>query len=581
MNPDEQNKMLNNSIASKNLPKTAFSRSAPKLKRPTKAFRTYQQAIQYLFEKTDCERQQNLRYNVTTFNLDRMNKFLKALGNPHKKTKMIHIAGTKGKGSTAAMLSKMMEANGYRVGLYTSPHVTTLHERIAINSEMISKKAMLKLMNQMYPAIEELIKSKDAPTFFEIMTALAFLHFADNDVDLAIIETGLGGRLDSTNVVNPELVGITSISLDHQNLLGSTLDSITKEKAGVIKKGVPVVTVHHEPAAMRILAKLAKAKHASLTVMDRDIDFSYRFESSREHGPHTRVSLTTPSSRFENLRVPLPGAHQAINCGLALAMLDELKQHGYKIDDQKTMRSLSHVRLAGRMEMICEYPRILIDAAHNASSIRALIQAIGQHVPYDSLIMIFGCNGDKDVRGMLTELQYGADKVIFTRSNSPKAVFPSELAAMYTELCGKMCQTALSLKEAIRVAENAVSEEDLICVTGSFYLIGQAKQMFNIYDEWKEVEFEDDVYKEPFIDLPGKDKVEILPNNLQSIEEPKSTLLKTEKVNSELYTFPLFIQQGNASDDEVNNLLDSLNDINIALGGDGLLFEIQSSSKGV
>jgi dihydrofolate synthase/folylpolyglutamate synthase len=135
--------------------------------------------------------------------------------------------------------------------------------------------------------------------------------------------------------------------------------------------------------------------------------------------------------------------------------------------------------MSGRMEIVCEDPRILIDAAHNAASVRALIQAIGQHVPYDSMIIIFGCNGDKDVRGMLTELQYGADKVIFTRSNSPKAVFPSELAEMYTELCGKMCQTALSLKEAIRVAGSAVSKEDLICVTGSFYLVGQTKQMFH------------------------------------------------------------------------------------------------------
>ena len=173
--------------------------------------------------------------------------------------------------------------------------------------------------------------------------------------------------------------------------------------------------------------------------------------------------------------MPLYGKHQAINCGLALAMLDKLKSVGYQIDNQKAAEGLHNVSLAGRMEMICQDPRIMIDAAHNAASIKALIHAIGQNVPYDSMVVIFGCNTDKDVRGMLEALQYGADKAIFTRSNSPKAVSPDELAEMYTEICGKMCQTAASLGPALQLAKSAVSKEDLICITGSFYLIGQAK----------------------------------------------------------------------------------------------------------
>ncbi|MBN2513257.1 MAG: hypothetical protein JXB18_09995, partial [Sedimentisphaerales bacterium] len=193
---------------------------------------------------------------------------------------------------------------------------------------------------------------------------------------------------------------------------------------------------------------------------------------------HTRICLTTPTSKFEHLRVPLPGEHQAMNCGLALAMLDSLKSQGFQINDEKAISGLNNVQMPGRMEMVCTDPRVLVDAAHNAASIRALIQAIGQHVPYDSMVIIFGCNSDKDVRGMLTEVQYGADKVIFTRSNSPKAVHPQDLAEMYTDICGKMCQTALSLTEALRIAQSAISREDLICITGSFYLVGQAKQMF-------------------------------------------------------------------------------------------------------
>lgn len=458
--------------------KKPSSAAVEKVKRPAKAFRTYDQAMQYLFDATDYERQQKLRYNATTFDLDRMNKLLKGLGNPHNKVKSVHIAGTKGKGSTATMLAQMIQANGYKVGLYTSPHVSSLHERIVVNSEMITRKEMLGLINRIFPVIDKLAKNNDAPTFFEIMTAIAFLHFADSGVDISVIETGLGGRLDSTNVVSPELVGITHISIDHQNLLGNTIDSIATEKAGVIKKGIPVFTVPQEPIAMRILKKYATAQKAPLMVTGKDIDFSYRFESSREHGPHTRICLTTPNSRFEHLRVPLPGEHQAINCGLALAILDKLKHQGYTIDDQKAIDGLNEVKMLGRMEVVSQDPHVLVDAAHNAASIRALVQAIGQHIPYDSMIIIFGCNNDKDIRGMLTELQYGADKVIFTRSNSPKAVFPADLAEVYTDVCGKMCQTALSLKEALRIARGAVTREDLICITGSFYLVGQAKQLF-------------------------------------------------------------------------------------------------------
>ena len=442
-----------------------------------KAFKTYQQAIDYLFERTDYEKQERLRYNVTTFNLNRMQKLLSYLGNPHKKIHTVHIGGTKGKGSTATMLARMLEANGYKVGLYTSPHVVHLHERITINSTMISESEMCGLLNRAYMAVEKMSKT-DPPTFFEIMTALAFMFFLDSKVDIAVIETGLGGRLDSTNVIKPKVIGITSLSIDHQNLLGETIDSIAKEKAGIFKRGVPTVTVQQEPSAMRVLRTQATAIQAPLSVTGSDIDFSQRFETSREHGPHTRICLTTPTSKFEHLRVPLHGRHQAINCGLALAMLDKLKSAGYKIDNDKAAKGLCNVSLAGRMEMICDDPRIMIDAAHNAASIQALIHAVGQNIPYDSMVVIFGCNSDKDVRGMLQKLQFGADKVIFTRSNSPKAVSPDDLAEMYTEICGKMFQTAPSLGQALQLAGSAVSKEDLICITGSFYLIGQAKTRF-------------------------------------------------------------------------------------------------------
>jgi len=442
-----------------------------------RAFGNYKEAIAYLFDRTDYEKEEHVRYNVTTFSLERMERLLSLVGDPHKKIKTAHIAGTKGKGSTATMLAKMLEANDLTVGLYTSPHLVHLHERIVVNSQMISEAEMLDLLNRIYNPVEKLSKT-DPPTFFEIMTTLAFLYFVDRKVDIGVIETGMGGRLDSTNVILPEVVGITSLSIDHKLQLGDTLDRIAMEKAGVFKKGVPVVTVEQEPLAMNVLRAQATALKAPLSVTGSDIDFSCRFETSREHGPHTRICLTTPTSRFEHLRVPLHGRHQAINCGLALALLDKLKNAGYQIDNEKAATGLGEVRLAGRMEMICEDPRIMIDGAHNAASIRALIHAIGQNIPYDSMVVIFGCNSDKDIKGMLMELQYGADKVIFTRSNSVKAMPPQELADAYTELCGKMCQTASCLGEALQLARSAIGREDLICITGSFYLIGQAKIRF-------------------------------------------------------------------------------------------------------
>jgi dihydrofolate synthase/folylpolyglutamate synthase len=442
-----------------------------------KAFRSYKEALKYLYERTDYEKEKRLRYNITTFNLARMEKLLSLVGNPHKKVPTVHIAGTKGKGSTATMLAKMLEANDYVVGLYTSPHLVHLHERIKVNEKMIRESEMLGLLNRIYGAIEKISKTEPV-SFFEIMTAIAFMHFVDVDVDIAVIETGMGGRLDSTNVIRPEVVGITSLSIDHQHQLGETLGSIAKEKAGVFKRGVPVITVEQDPEALRVLKSHASAVKAPLSVTGSDIDFSQRFETSREDGPHTRICLTTPTSKFEHLRVPLYGKHQAINCGLALAMLDKLKESGYEIDDERATEGLNDVSLMGRMEMICDDPRIMIDAAHNAASIRALIHAIGQNIPYDSMVVIFGCNSDKDVKGMLHQLQYGADKVIFTRSKSAKAISPEDLAETYTEMCGKMCQSATTLGEALRLAKSAVDREDLICITGSFYLIGQAKTRF-------------------------------------------------------------------------------------------------------
>jgi dihydrofolate synthase/folylpolyglutamate synthase len=346
-----------------------------------------------------------------------------------------------------------------------------------VNGRMISEAELTRSLARIATLVKK--SPKDSPTFFEILTGAAFLCFAQQKVDIAVVEVGLGGRLDSTNVLKPEVCGITSISLDHQHQLGRTLAQIAEEKAGIFKSGVPAISAPQPLDVKRVLRRVADRTGAPLRFTGEDIEFSYRFESSRLAGPHTRVCLTTPASRFEHLQVPLMGEHQAINCGVALAMLDALKQRGLRVNDQDAIQGLAGVKLSGRMEMICSDPRILVDGAHNAASMEALMRAIGQHIPYDSMVVIFGCNRDKDVDGMLHRIQYGADKVIFTRNPSPRSADPEDLAGRFVERTGKMAQVAEELASALEIAKRAVTREDLICITGSFYLVGLAKQLLD------------------------------------------------------------------------------------------------------
>jgi dihydrofolate synthase/folylpolyglutamate synthase len=435
---------------------------------------SFHRAMKFLDSLTDFERLRIVRYTPENFNLDRMRALLRKLGNPHDQFRSVHVAGTKGKGSTCAMVAAMVEANGYKVGLYTSPHLVDIRERISINGEMISHSDFARITRLIEPIAQ---KMRPMPSYFDVLTAIAFKYFAEQKVDLAVVETGLGGRLDSTNVLKPEVTAITSISKDHMQQLGHTLPKIAEEKAGIFKSGVPAVTVQQPPEVEAVFKRCAEKAGAPLDIAGKSIEFSYRFESSRMLGPHNRVCLTTPNSRFEHLAVPLFGEHQAVNCGLALTIIDKLKTRGLPLNDAKCMEGLARTRVAGRMEVLRQTPRIIADGAHNAASVDALMRAIGQHIPYDSLVVIFGCCADKDIPGMLERITAGADKVIFTRVNNIRSADPYELSARYVELYGKMAQVADDLQSALSIAERAVSKEDLICITGSFYLVGEAKKL--------------------------------------------------------------------------------------------------------
>lgn len=441
----------------------------------TRSFRTYRSALNYLNNAVNYERTPPPAGGAGGINLGRIQRLLAALENPHRRFRSVHIVGSKGKGSTVAMLTGMLGHSGFKVGAYTSPHVVDVRERVAVEGKQISESAFTRLMNQVAEAAKK--PRVGSPTYFEIMTALAFLYFAEEGVDMAVVETGLGGRYDATNVIKPEVVGVTSISHDHTAILGDTLEAITEEKAGTIKPGIPVVSSPQPPEVDMVLRRVASENDCSFRMTGKENTFSFRFESSRGLGPHTRICLTTETSRFEHVHAPLAGDHQALNCALALGIIDALKNRGFEVDDRQAVEGLANVSLPGRMELICDDPRIMVDGAHNAASVNALMRAIGQNVPYDSMVIIFGCQKDKDITGMLQHVRLGADKVIFTTTGSPRSADPVRLAAQFGEMSHKMCQVADDLDDALSIATRAVTRDDLICITGSFYLIGRAKRM--------------------------------------------------------------------------------------------------------
>ena len=435
----------------------------------------YATALRWLNEHTNYERMRIVPYNTRTFSLERMRRLLDVLGKPHEQLKVVQVAGSKGKGSTCAMLASMLQRCGYTVGLYSSPHLVDLRERISIDGQMISHADLIEIFKIIERNYGKL--GSNPPSFFDIMTGAALRHFADQAVDIAVLETGLGGRLDSTNVVKPLVCGMVQISLDHMNILGHDLASIAREKAGIFKSHVPAISVEQDPAVTKVLDEVAEKNSTPLQYTGKEIDFSFRFEATRELGPHTRVCITTSTSRWEHLPVPLRGEHQAYNCGLALALLDKLKAHGFEVPEEQVVAGLSQTNLPGRMEQVWDEPRILIDGAHNGVSVQALIRSLGAHIAYDSMVLVFGCGQDKDVNGMLKQISLGADKVIFTRARSNlRAMEPEDLQQRFGELSGKMSQTAPNLVEALRLAGRAVSREDIILITGSFYLVGEAKK---------------------------------------------------------------------------------------------------------
>ena len=453
--------------------------SKPRGGKRRRAFTSMEQAEHWLNDRINFERVRPHRVDPDDFKLGRMRALMDALDNPQDATPIVHIAGSKGKGSVCEMLAGCLGANGYTVGVYSSPHLVSVRERIRVGAEPISGRGFARIMSKVRDAAEAVEPEHGQPTYFECITAAGFLQFAEEAVDIAVVEVGLGGRLDSTNIASPLVTAITAIQLEHTAILGDSLELIAAEKAGIIKQGVPCLTVKQDEAVLEIFERTAEERGAPLMVLGREIDFTQRFEAAHAMGPHMRVCVGTGDQTLDHLPVPFEGEHQAQNCGLALAILQQLALRGFEHSERGVLLGLESSVKNGRLEEIWDNPRIIIDGAHTGESVRTLINAIGAHVRSDSMVVIFGCAADKDVDAMLAEIGRGGDKVIFTRAQgNPRAMDPEELRKRFEESHGKMSQVEPTLRDAINTAAKGVGRDDLICVTGSFYLAGEAKALF-------------------------------------------------------------------------------------------------------
>lgn len=452
----------------------------------------YRSALDFLFERIDYERVPKMPYTNRDLHLGRVRKLLSLLGDPHLQTKIIHIAGTKGKGSTTAILSAIFGASGLRCGSYTSPHLHFIEERFCLNNVPCSPATLLELLAPVREAAERM-DADDAlggPTYFEIATAIAFLFFVQQQVDIAVLEVGLGGRLDSTNVCQPLVSLITSISFDHTKQLGNTLGKIAREKAGIIKPGIPVVSGATHPEARAVIENVAREQGSSIWQLGVDFDVAdYRPPSDDQ--VHGRFSIRAKESIklpvWENIGLGLPGEHQAANAAVALAALMHLPA-----DLQPNLNSiqtgLAGVQCPARIEMVLNEPRTIVDSAHNVASIKALVTHLKDAFPDRRRTLLLATTKGKDVRGMLAILLPAFDRVICTQyQNNPRGNDARQLCNLARTIATEMqlpVANAITFQaspaEAWRATLQLTEPHDLICVTGSFFIAGEIRELLRV-----------------------------------------------------------------------------------------------------
>ncbi|NQV04602.1 MAG: bifunctional folylpolyglutamate synthase/dihydrofolate synthase [Candidatus Omnitrophica bacterium] len=442
----------------------------------------YNATLDYIDSFINFEKIPQYSY-ASSFNLERQHTFLRELGNPHKDIKTIHIAGSKGKGSTCAIVTEVLKSAGYRVGLYTSPHLLDVRERIRVLDEVIGEAEFTGLIERIKGVAERFRNHQELGrlSFFEILTTVAFLYFKEKDVDFAVLETGLGGRLDATNVTQPIVCGITNISKEHTDKLGDSLEEITREKAGIIKAKGIVVSTLQERDVIDVIRKVCEEKEAKLLELGNDIKYS--IIESNEFGQV--FNLDAQGYSYKGLEINLIGRHQVENAALAIGMLRSCVD----IEEGALRAGLRGVPWPGRLQVIQRGPYVILDGAQNVVSIKAVLSSIKEIFCYKRFICIFGISSDKDIKGVSAQLDTLSDMMILSCSQNERAVSPGSLKEHFSK---PRVEVRDSVNEALDLGLRIARKEDLILVTGSLYVVGEAMRFFKEF-EYSRPDFEQEV----------------------------------------------------------------------------------------
>ncbi len=431
--------------------------------------RAYRETIDYLYA---------LQKHGIKLALSNSLALMALMGDPHRKFRSVHVAGTNGKGSTSSFIASMLQAAGYRVGLYTSPHLVSFTERIRINTSLITEAKVVELAGR----VRDVARNTEgpdgtvafSPTFFEVTTAMAFTYFAEEGVDIAVIEVGMGGRLDSTNVITPLVSVITNIELEHTEFLGTTLIQIAGEKAGIIKHGVPVVTGAIQEEVITVIEQEAAARKARVYRLSKDFMPGVIASQLAQVFDYRGIKTS-----YEKIRISMLGRYQVDNASLALATIECLRDAGIIVDEAAVRSGLEQARWEGRLELVARKPDIYLDGAHNPASAQKLAATIREMKPaYRRVVLILGILEDKDYQGIITALVSLADHVVVTKPRYSRAREVQALAAEIRKL-HRSVETANTVSEAIATAGDKVSSDDLVLVTGSLYMVGDARAVFH------------------------------------------------------------------------------------------------------
>jgi len=434
---------------------------------------TYPDALRYLESFINYEKLDSYDYN-RSFKLERMKRLAALFGNPHERIRSIHVAGTKGKGSTAAFIQAILKASSYKVGLYTSPHLVSFRERIRINDDLIPEDDIARILAGMKPVLD-MFPAHDMPTFFEVYTLLAYLYFKENRIDFAVYETGLGGRLDATNIITPLACAITPISYEHTQKLGHTLTEIATEKCGIIKRGVPCVSAPQEREALDVIEESCAERRARLVVVGRDI----LFEEVRCDAQGVVFNVHGRCGEYPNLVSHLLGSHQMVNAATAIGIAESLRSRDIVIAPDAIRSGIEEARWDGRLEIVKEHPYVVLDGAQNRASARTLALALKKIFPSKRIVSVLGVSKDKDIVGILDELAPISDSFVLTKAKiAERALDPSSIKNSMDRIETAQCKEAVvteTVAQALDQALKKATDDTVVLVTGSLFVVGEAR----------------------------------------------------------------------------------------------------------